>query len=176
MRCFIAVDIDNTLKAKIASLQNQIRIPGIKLIEPQNLHFTLKFLGEVDDGTIAKVKERLDSLKDFNALDIGLSYVGAFPNANYARVVWIGSEKLTNLQNHVNDLLSPLFKKDPDIKPHLTIARIKFLKDKQKLQKFLKENANMEIGSMQVKEILLKKSILTREGPVYENLEKFELD
>ena len=175
MRCFVAVDIDNDIKAKIASLQNQLGIPGIKLIEPQTLHFTLKFLGEIDEDSVSKVKESLGSLRDYETFEIDLRGVGAFPNADYSRVVWIGAEKLLNLQNHVNELLSSLFPKDRDVKPHLTIARVKFLKDKKKIQEFLTKNSNIEIGSMTVKEVFLKKSVLTPNGPVYENLSFFKL-
>ena len=65
MRCFVAVDINNDIRAKIASLQDQLKFPGIKLIEPQSLHFTLKFLGEIDEDNVIKVKESLEPLMDY---------------------------------------------------------------------------------------------------------------
>ena len=175
MRCFVAVDIDNDLKAKIASMQDKLNFPGIKLIEPHNLHFTLKFLGEINEDDVGKVKEILGSLRQHESFDIDLGGIGAFPNADYPRIIWIRADKLLKLQNQVNELLSPLFTKDRDIKPHLTIARIKLLKDKEKIQEFLTNNTNIEIGSIIVKEVFLKKSVLTPTGPVYENLERFEL-
>ena len=175
MRCFVSVDINNELKTRIASIQSQIGITGIKLTEPANLHFTLKFLGEIYENDVSKVGESLDSLRDYESFDIDLRGVGAFPNADYSRVIWIGAEKLLDLQNQINELLSPLFPKDRDIKPHLTIGRVKFLKDKKKIQEFLTRNSNIEIGSMTVKEVFLKKSTLTPNGPVYEDLKKFEL-
>ena len=175
MRCFVAVDIDSALRTKITSLQSQLGTQGIKLIHPEALHFTLKFLGEIDEDTVSKVKESLDFLKDYKAFEIDLKGTGAFPDVNYARVVWIGAEKLLNLQNQVNELLSPLFPKDLDVKPHLTIARVKLLKDRKKLQGFINQNSNIEIGSMTVNEDFLKKSTLTTEGPVYENLSSFKL-
>ncbi|MDI6720828.1 MAG: RNA 2',3'-cyclic phosphodiesterase, partial [Candidatus Aenigmarchaeota archaeon] len=110
MRCFIAVDIPDHLKLKITELQEQLVGYDIKLAEPENLHFTLKFLGEIDDPD--KIAQRLGFLKNKNSFDIHLKGVGAFPSEKFIRVIWIGvenGEKIINLQKSIDDSLYPMF-------------------------------------------------------------------
>jgi len=174
MRCFVAVDIDKELKAKIAQLQEYIVMDGIKLIPPENLHFTLKFLGELDEAAVDNVKTLLKGIKQ-EKIDILLVGVGAFPKPDYIKVIWVGAPKLTNLQSSVNEVLKDISPLDRNIKPHLTIARVRFVKDTGKIAKFLREQKEVEMGKMTVKEIILKKSTLVQKGPVYENISSFPL-
>jgi len=177
MRCFIAVDIPEELKAKIINLQKHLRNLDVKLVEKENLHFTLKFLGEADENTIAMVKERLlDVAKSTSHFTINISGIGVFPNENYIRVVWLGckSEDFIKLHQSVDESLVGLFKKERP-SPHLTIARVRSPKNRKEILDFISNNRNINIGSMTINEIKLKKSTLTRNGPIYEAIEVFDL-
>ncbi len=177
MRCFIAVDLDASLKTKITAFQDQIKNLDVKLVEKNNLHFTLKFLGDISDGTVEKVKEKLAEIASLTpSFSITLTGIGVFPNENFIRVVWIGSEGngFLNLHNAVNDALSALFKKEK-ASPHLTIARVRSQKDNKKILDFVNHHRKTEVGHMAVSKIKLKKSTLTREGPIYEDVAEFEL-
>lgn len=177
MRCFIAVDLDPSLTQKIITLQSLIKNLDVKLVEPHNLHFTLKFLGDIPDETIDKVKDKLSELAALaSAFSTTLKGVGVFPSENYIRVIWVGaaSEEFTRLHDAVNDALAKLFKKEK-ASPHLTIARVRSGKDNAGIMDFVKRHKNAEIGQMIVNKIRLKKSTLTPHGPVYDDLAIFEL-
>lgn len=172
MRCFVAVDIDNKLKEAIIGLQKQIS-GAVKLVEPQNLHFTLKFLGEADEKLIADVSSRLQLIASkFRPFDANIKGMGVFPSENYIRVIWVGCDDLFNLQNTVENTLAPLFKKEKPV-PHLTIARVH--SSNGHVKEFIEKNKYVEIGMMWIDKIQLKKSTLTKRGPIYEDVETFEL-
>ena len=175
MRCFIAVDLDPKLASKVQVLQKELVSLDTKLVAPEDLHFTLKFLGEVDEESISMVVKRLKELAaERDSFDIDIRGAGVFPNEDFIRVVWIGAQKLANLQASVNQSLVGLFKKE-NPSPHLTIARVRSQKHKENIIAFVKRHKNIEIGRMKIKEIRLKKSSINSKGPVYEDIEIFEL-
>jgi len=176
MRCFIAIDIPEDVKKEIIKLQGIIK-GDVKLVEPENLHFTLKFLGEIDDATIAAVKSILaETASSVPAFDVNLKGLGVFPSKKFIRVVWIGAEGKSMLDMHttVEESLEHMFRLDKPV-PHLTIARVKSQKGLKNIAGFVESNEDREIGRMRVDRIKLKKSTLVREGPVYEDIGEFEL-
>lgn len=174
MRCFVAVDLDTRLTEKIVGLQKELVGLDTKLVEPHNLHFTLKFLGEIDGKVTGVVKAALAKVAaGREPFSITIEHVGCFPSEKFIRVVWVGAEKLTELQEAVNESLA-LFKKEKP-SPHLTIARVRSQKCREDLVNFIHRHKNEETGSMLVKEIKLKKSTVTSKGPVYEDIAVFEL-
>lgn len=176
MRCFVAVDINDVLRQRVINLQKEL-MPLIvgKHVEPENLHFTLKFLGEINEKQIEDVKKALsDIANNFEKFNVDLIGVGAFPNRNYIRVIWIGAPKLFNLQKTVCDALES-FGKESDVTPHLTIARVNNVKDKNGLNGFFSKHENTAVGALATSNIKLKKSILTGSVPVYEDIAVFGL-
>ena len=88
MRSFIAVDVDDALKARIRNVQSRISEGKIKFVEPENLHFTLKFLGEITDEKAGAVTAALKEIcTSFNAFPIILKGVGVFPSLDYMKVI-----------------------------------------------------------------------------------------
>ncbi len=167
MRCFIAVEPDAELKEKIFNYAKKLR-GFLKLVEKENLHITLKFLGEIEN--VKEVAKALEALQGFGSFEVKLRGAGAFPSKNRARVVWIGVEspRLIELQKTVDSLLEALgFVKEVNYVPHLTIARIK---GQSNARGFIEEFENFEFGSFEVRELKLKQSILTPRGPVYRDL------
>ena len=177
MRCFVAVELDEALRLKIAELQQQIRNYDVKLVEENNLHFTLKFLGEVTDSTLTKVKNALAEVSGSTAaFEITLKGTILYPTEKYIRVIYIDTadEGLLNLHNAINTALAGLFKKEK-VRPHLTLARTRSSRDNAKLAEFASHYKEAEIGKMFVDKFALKKSTLTPKGPVYEDLAVFSL-
>lgn len=177
MRCFIAVDLNSALKPKVTELQRQIRNYDVRLVEEHNLHFTLKFLGDVPDSTLTKVKDASSKIADSTQpFGITLKGVTLYPTEKYVRVVFVDTtdDKLLSLNTVLNDALAGLFKKEK-VRPHLTLARARSSRDNKKLAEFAKRHKGVEIGSMRVDEIKLKKSMLTPKGPIYEDIAKFPL-
>lgn len=185
MRTFIAIPCPEELKDKIVEIQKRIKNLGkIKLVERENIHMTLKFLGDTDENKINEIIEILNSVsknQKIKKFKIHLWGIGVFPNENYIKILWVGisegSEEILDLHQKIDEQLkSSGFKKDKKFHPHFTIARVKFLKprDKREVQQVLSENSNTDFGSFEVSGFELMKSELTSEGPVYSVIKKFE--
>ena len=177
MRAFICIEPPSSVIREMERLQSLIakrKFTG-KLTEPENIHLTLKFLGEIDGKTLINVKEILSKIncRKFQAL---LRNVGTFTFKGEPRIVWakIGTRDLSALQEEIGDALSPLFPKEERFMSHLTIARIKYVKDKLSFMDFIK-NLPVKPLRFQVEEFCLKSSELTLFGPKYETLEEFKL-
>jgi len=177
MRCFIAVDIPEQLKEKIKEVQKKIVYGGVKPTEEENLHFTLKFLGEISNEQIEQVKEKLRQIK-LKPFRISINEVGVFPNLNYIKIMWLGcdSEELIGLAKSVDKKMNEIrFEKNEKYQNHITIARVKAKPTKELIKK-IQELKDIEIGEMLVDNIKLKASKLTSKGPIYTDLEIFELE
>ena len=177
MRLFIAVEVPEDVKNHILSVEEQLKNKEdkIKWVKKENLHLTLKFLGEVSEQKTDNIMEALKEI-EFEKFEANLSELGAFPSMTYIRVLWVGlepHEKINLLQKQVEEKLQPLsFKKDDRFHPHLTIARVKFIKHKQQFVENLKQ-IQVEKLTFPVDKIRLIKSTLTKHGPIYEVLQEF---
>jgi len=180
MRAFIAIEMSKEIKDYLYGLQKkfqaQLRKENIKInwIAKKNLHLTLKFLGEVNEETIDIVRKRLKMI-EFNELGLELDNLGFFPGEDYIRVVYAGlqpEEKVIELQQRIDMELLDIFTKEQDFHGHVTIARVKFVKDKIKLRELMKEK--IEKKKMTIKNFQLMKSELSKDGPRYFVLEKFK--
>ena len=183
MRLFVAIDLDEHLKEKVLQVQKKLeqisKFADLRLVERKNFHLTLKFLGEAPDNSVTNISERLKSIangtKPFKISISGLSF---FTPSNI-RVIFLdvkeGEEKIIGLEKTLNEKLKDIRKEDYDSHPHLTIARVGFVLDKNRLLEKLKEMEKVEIGEMEVKEIKLFRSELTGKGPVYTVVKNFNL-
>ena len=182
MRAFLAVDLDEPLLDKVLEVQEKLENSNarVKYVEKNNLHFTCKFFGEISpkktDQLIKIVTEKIINQKHFK---INIKGTGVFPHLGYIRVIWLGleqSDKFSNLLMDFDDEFIKLgFKKERNYTPHLTIGRVKGSQNKEALVSIIKELEDIEIGEMNVNRILLKKSELTPEGPIYTTIKEFEL-
>jgi 2'-5' RNA ligase len=176
MRLFIALDF-NELKEDLNKIQDSIDKSLAKLKEVSTFHLTLKFLGEVSEDKFDLIREKLKEIKREN-FSLSLDKIGVFPTDSYIKVIWVGvspSEGVIELQNKIELSLKEFnFKKDYKFHPHITLARVSFVKDKANFIKNLKE-IRLEQKSLEVKDFRLVKSTLTPKGPVYEDLETFQL-
>lgn len=176
IRCFIAVDVEDPwILSRVTGLQEQLKATGarLKLVELENLHLTIRFIGEVPKEVVEKISDALREV-DFEPFRAHFAGLGAFPTPRNPRVVWIdvkeGARELSDLNVKVNKSLAKLKLPKPseEFTPHLTIARVK--SGGSSLSKIIEENSNVEVGAMVVEKIRLKKSTLTPRGPVYETL------
>jgi len=181
MRTFIAIQIPDDLKEKFIEIQGGIKGYGkIKAVEEENVHITLKFLGDVDENKIDNVVENLNFIQGHKKFGAELKGVGVFPGPDYIRVVWVGVEKgaddIRDIHLQIDENLKKLgFKKDGKFHPHATIARVKFVSNKREFKKFLSSLGKTYFGEFQVDKIELVQSELTPKGPVYTTLKEFEL-
>jgi 2'-5' RNA ligase len=186
-RCFLAIDIDSDLIQNIVKVQEEFKNTNnnVKYVEEENLHFTLKFFGDIDKDKIFEVKNCIlkvlneINFKDNFSNEISIKGLGTFPNKNYMKVLWVGcenSEFITKLHDALDLEFKKIgFKLDKQFKTHITIGRIRNLKDKNEFKSKIEKLENFEIGNMNIEKISLKISELTPKGPIYSNIKVFEL-
>lgn len=182
LRAFLAIDIDEDLKAKIYKIVRQFGQidANIKYVEMENLHLTLKFFGDIDTEGIEVLSSKISGVvSNFDKFNVKIKGCGAFPNKNRIKVIWLGldgDEIVKKLHDELDKEFVKLgFDKDKKFSTHLTIGRMRSGKNKDKVKSKIQDLADVEIGEMAVDKIILKKSTLTPQGPIYEDLELFEL-
>ncbi|ADL19530.1 2'-5' RNA ligase [Acidilobus saccharovorans 345-15] len=179
MRAFIAVDIDRPeLVSKLKELEQELESTRVrmKLVEPENFHITLRFLGEIPDSAVSDIRSGVLPKLRFKPFTLKLSGVGAFPSPNLARVIWVGIvqgfDELKSIRDQLDKLLKDTgikYESGEEFTPHITIARLKE-RSNPEVAKFVLEHSSYEVGEMVVNAVRLKKSILTPRGPIYETI------
>lgn len=182
LRAFLAIDIDEDVKAKMYKVIKQFKQTdaNIKYVELENLHLTLKFFGDIDTEGIDLLSSKIEEvISRFDSFTLKIKGCGAFPNTNRIKVIWLGLEEdeiVKKLHDELDKEFVKLgFDKDKKFSSHLTIGRMKSAKGKDKVKSTIKEFSEIEIGEMNVDRIILKKSTLTPQGPIYDNIKIFEL-
>ena len=182
MRAFLAAEIDEELKDKIAEVQEQLKEADapVKFVEPPNLHFTFKFFGEIDEDKSEEIVNAVETkVQNYSPFEISIKGVGIFPNPRYIRVVWLGVEDsgpFSRLQMALDEDFQKMgFKKERSYVPHLTMGRVRGAKNKDALLSRIDELKEVEIGRMRIEKLLLKESVLKPEGPVYTTVNEFDL-
>jgi 2'-5' RNA ligase len=168
-RLFIALEFAEDIKDDILRIQKKLPAFNGKLTEFENLHLTLKFLGEVDNKTAVEIKKRLKKLK-LKSFKIKIDSVGIFAD----RIIWIGIKNCEGLQGEIDEALKDLFKKEEKFMGHLTIARARGIKDKRKFYGDLMKIRLTPIEVL-IDKFYLKQSTLTKDKPLYETVEEYPL-
>ena len=170
MRCFISIDLSVKATKEIARLQRIIKPYFVgKITSSENLHLTLKFLGEIEDDTLNEIKKGLSSIK-YHPFELTLEGIGVF-SQEIIKIVWVKVSTVP-LQQLIDNCLSDIFKPEHRFMGHVTIARVKKLKDKDKFLKLI-NSTNINMITFIVREFYLKESILTKEGPIYKVINKY---
>lgn len=168
MRLFIAIELPEEIKSYLKDLQKQIISDAAELTLTNDFHLTLKFLGEVEEKDVDFIKSTLKEI-EFDSFTANLLPVGIFPDEKSIRVVWIGLEPkdlIADLQKKIDSSLQQKFEKDNRFHPHLTLARVKFLKNSKSYSALLK-SIQVEPKEFNVSNFKLIKSTLTPKGPMY---------
>lgn len=181
-RLFVALEIKDDIKNKILSSYSLFPNDVIKakFIERKNLHITIKFIGEVNVNDINDIIERLNDVKA-NTIPFNIEYrgMGAFPKPYDPRIIWIGgdSQSLLILANKIDKELHKVGvkKEQRPFSSHITVARVKMTYKKNDVKDIILANKDQTYGKQSVDRFYLKKSELTPSGPIYSNVEVFEL-
>jgi RNA 2',3'-cyclic 3'-phosphodiesterase len=187
MRVFIAIDIDDKIRKAIADLQKQIaskvdvKKGDLKWVEPNNIHLTLKFLGEISDELAAEVCQITKMVaREHQKFDLEIGSVGSFGGRS-AKVVWVGVGKGTEeslaLQDDLNDLLTPLGypKEQREFSPHLTLCRVNHPIAGIKMGEAIAQFSRLKLGSIAAESLCVYQSQLTPTGPNYTLLASYKL-
>jgi len=180
VRAFIAVDIEEPrVVGRIVSIRDSFVATGapLKPVEDENLHITLRFLGDTPLSLLDDLERLIREAAPRRVL-LRLRGVGAFPSIERPRVIWIGVEpgpgyeELVRLARHIERGVRRLGWR-PEREgfiPHVTIARVKGTRNRERLVKLLQELADVEVGEVYLEAVRVKQSILTRSGPIYKTL------
>jgi len=182
IRTFIAVEIGSL--EPLVNLEQALRDTGadLKLVEPENIHVTLKFLGPTPEDKVDEIIEIINECSSgVPPFNLVLKGAGAFPNLNYLKVLWVGLENyepLVPIAQCLDVSLTRLgFKAEKrGFKPHITLARVKTRKKKNAIKDLLVKHKSMEFAEVNVNSIKLKKSILDSTGPTYYNIGEVNLE
>jgi 2'-5' RNA ligase len=187
MRTFIAIPLPQDIKTFLVKIQNQLKTSGadIKLAAPDNIHLTLKFLGEIDDEKIKQAIVILEEIaKDKKQFPARIASLGAFPEITSPRVIWVGIDRgdenskliAAELEERITALGIPKEKKG--FSSHITIARARSSKGMDSLIRELNlcaDKFRQEKAEFKVDQIVLYKSTLTPKGPIYQALKAVNL-
>jgi len=176
-RLFVCIWIPKELTKEIVELQKKLRGIAIKAkyVEEENFHVTITFLGNVEKNRINEIKNKLKfSLKNVNKFHVNLKGLKIIPNENHIKIIGIDAKSVEfeELIKNIGMELGGSFHE----KSKVTLCRVKNIYDRKKIEKFIEDNRNVNIGSFHVKNISLVKSLLTKQGPKYENIYKIELN
>ncbi len=185
VRTFIAVEIPGEVRQRAAQLVKQLQAAParVRWVEPDHLHWTLKFLGDVDLRDIPAVCDAVtEAVSPLAPFDIAAQGAGAFPTLSNPRTVWIGvgegSEAMIELHDRIDQALQPLgFRPEGRrFRPHATIGRVRNSPDGiAELGQLLKSHQDFDSGLTTVYEVTIFASELGRDGPTYEPLGHAEL-
>jgi 2'-5' RNA ligase len=180
IRSFIAIELPAGIKLALGRMQAQLKSGGggqVKWVDPDIMHLTLKFLGNIDTALVTRITAALEqACRGVRPFPIELNGLGVFPNARRVQVVWVDLtgevEKLGQLQKNIDAVLTPLgFKaENRPFTPHLTLARVReeaAPEERQALGQLVAGTVPEGGGSMKVDAVHLMRSQLMRDGPIY---------
>ena len=182
MRAFVAIDLPGDVLDALVAFQREVSAVGgdLKPVERENLHFTVKFLGEIGEAQAAEALSRLAKL-DLKGGKVEIRGAGAFPTPGKPRVVWAGvagehERVVASVAKEVVDALAGIGERDErPFRAHITIARVRSPRNVRELGEVLRANSGRLFGVAELKELKLKSSKLTPAGPVYGDVGVFPL-
>ncbi len=181
MRVFIAIELESSIKENIARIQTRLKVTQdkIKWVEASSVHLTLRFLGEIEEEKLEKVHQITRELGErISPFKIRVKGMGVFPGFSSPRVIWIGARDTSGELEDVAVWLEEALVREGFArekrkwKAHLTLGRVKSLKDSERLRELIQKEMETEAGKMEVKDITIMRSQLTPTGPIYTSLGK----
>lgn len=181
MRLFIGTPCpaNHALKSLLKDLKKSDA--ELKVVDPENLHVTFKFLGEVEEERLPRIVEALRTAACPPSFEVPVEDVGAFPDWNKMNVIWAGLKDedglLDQLARAVEEAMSEMGwpREERPFHPHLTLARRRGKKGKSDAKRILEGVRGKRFGTMPVEHIVVFRSTLTPQGPIYEAAGRIEL-
>ena len=183
IRAFIAVELPDTVKSALSAIQDSLKEmerTAVKWVNPESVHLTLKFLGNVAPDAIPQITEAVSAASRATPpFRLELSELGGFPNLRAPRVLWVGIQgevdSLSALQKSIDNALIPLGfpPEKKGFSPHLTVGRVRekaSANDRRRLGDIVASFETGSLPSFTVDSFNLMRSILAREGAIYSRL------
>lgn len=181
-RGFIAVEVP--VLEPLAAVQEQLRHSGadLKVVEGPSTHVTLKFLGDTPATFVDKIEQGIkNAAKGIKPFEMTVRSTGVYPNSANPRVVWAGLEHAEplgvvarRLEDEMHKLAFPRERRD--FTPHITLARVRSPRGRERLAAVMSEHAGEEFGRARVEKVLLMRSDLAPKGPTYTTVRAVALE
>jgi RNA 2',3'-cyclic 3'-phosphodiesterase len=177
-RAFISVDLARQKEIEDYIVELKQADPTLKVVDPGQIHVTLKFLGETDEALVPRIAEAMAKAAEGIApFDLRFKGSDAFPSKNRIRVIWVGMNDalpMGTMATRLDESISALgFEREKrPFAPHLTVARSKVEGSNPVVRQLIDNHKDADLGSQHIDAIRLKKSVLTRCGPEYTTVEE----
>ena len=172
LRSFIAIELPETAISALAGLQHELKKCGadVRWVKPENIHLTLKFLGDIGDEIVANILKIIETIcRRSRAFDLEIKGTGAFPNLRAPKVIWVGvnsNADIDALQNEIEAGMSSLgfARENRTFTPHLTLGRFRSSQGKGPLLEKVELFKDRKYGLIDVGSIALMRSDLSPSG------------
>ena len=187
MRTFVAVSLDDEIRLPLAKMLRELAPQfgdAVKWVGPQNIHLTVKFLGQVDDAAVPEISKVIrGALRDIPSFSFSVKGVGFFPPKSAPRVLWVGVEKdhahLETVYDRLNSELARFGVKRERrrFSPHITVGRVRSKSEVSRdvALKLLEPYSMRDYGLQEVTSVELMMSELRSDGPIYTKVASFPL-
>jgi 2'-5' RNA ligase len=184
IRCFLAINFPSELKARLAELEADLKgvRADVSWVKAENIHLTLKFLGEVGEERISSIQAAIrEGFPEEGPLSLSLAGLGTFPNPRSPRVIWVGvegeKERLLRLQERLERAMEKLgFPREARaFSPHITLGRVRSRQGCAELMGLVDRLQGCRLGDLEARTVELMRSQLHPTGAVYSILESFPL-
>ncbi len=178
LRCFISLDLPKDAVLKLKEVEDEIWKQDMfigKITEEEHIHLTLKFLGSISKDKVETVRRRLKNIS-FDKFEASIDEIGVF-SEEFVRIIWVAlnGEEVMRLQSMIDNCLEDQFPKEERFMSHITLARVKNVKAKVELLKYISKFSLKEIKA-NIESFSLMTSELRPEGPKYSLIERYELN
>jgi len=180
MRLFVALEIPSRVRKNLAELLQSLRVvsPQTRWVRPENLHVTLKFIGEVPEARLGAIRSALAGVDSDQPVTLDFRGLGFFPNEKHPRVFWAGIEASPNLKSLAAEIDKAMEKlgiprEQRPFSPHLTLARFEPPRLAEQLRAAIQEHAARDFGALRTGQFHLIESKLKPSGAEYTTVESF---
>ena len=176
LRTFLALPLDEEIVERLVDVQQSLASAGarVRWVDGENLHLTIKFLGDVTDEQLPEVCRVAEEVaSQVEPFEFSVAQVTSVPPAGAMRMVWVGIDEQTGKLNRLHELLEASYaamgfgKENRSFRPHLTLGRVKGGRNVKPLRAAVSEIADTEFGIASVNEMIVFSSQLTPDGPIY---------
>lgn len=184
LRLFIAIELDEEIRAELFAEIKYLKshFPEIRWVRPENLHITMKFLGNIAENEIEDISEIMDIAAEKNPpFSAEIQDLGCFPHVERPRIVWAGcrqgSLEISNIVSCLDEKLKLLGYKPEkrNFTPHITIGRVKKPAQAMGIEEIINDAQQIDFGILDVSAITLFMSELKKEAPRYSAMYRAEL-
>lgn len=185
IRTFISIDLPEGIKKGISDLQDRLKRDECHIgwVRPEAIHLTLKFLGEIDEKGMPEIEAAIrKATKGFIPFNLRIMGLGLFPNLKKPRIIWLGineeGDDLPRLQSGIEEEMEKIGhpREERGFKPHLTIGRVRDPSGLRGLIDTIESEKEIELGGFNAEEVLIMRSDLRPEGPIYTRLCEIKFD